>query len=136
MVSNLDRKFRAYTSGKMSGLPDHGFKSFVAAKKKLESQGFEVLSPAENFSGVVVDALRHLYLRRDIEQVLNADLVVVLPGWEDSDGAKLEVRIAQEIGIPILNLDLSEVQETVALSTHSASVGSVYGLSTGVNHLG
>ncbi len=87
------------------------------AKKKLESQGIEVLSPAENFNGAVIDSLRHLYMQRDIGQVLRADIVVVLPGWNKSTGAMLEVANAREFGKPVLNLDdLSEITERVVLS--------------------
>ncbi len=112
-----DERFRFYVSGKMTGLKDHGFRSFQDAKKKLEAQGIIALLPSENFGGAVVDALRAAYMRRDILQVLNADAVVVLPGWQNSEGAKAEIVVAREIGIPVLNIeDLSEITERVVTS--------------------
>lgn len=113
----MDRSFRFYTAGPMTGLPGHNFKAFDRAKKKLEAQGIEVLSPSENFGGAVIESLRAQYMRRDIEQLLKADAVVVLDGWEKSNGALLEVAIAREIAIPVLKLeDLSEIRENVNLS--------------------
>lgn len=33
------------------------------------------------------------------------DAVVVMPGWEASQGARLEVHVARECGIPVVELD-------------------------------
>ncbi|WP_371807265.1 DUF4406 domain-containing protein [Pseudomonas sp. KK4] len=30
-------------------------------------------------------------------------MVAVLPGWENSKGARLEVHIARELGMPVVN---------------------------------
>jgi hypothetical protein len=45
--------------------------------------------------------------------VCDADTVVVLPGWRNSRGAKLEVMIAQAMKMPILDLDFRPVDETI-----------------------
>lgn len=41
------------------------------------------------------------YMRHDLPAVLNSDLVVVLPGWQKSTGARLEVYVAEKCGIPV-----------------------------------
>lgn len=42
-------------------------------------------------------------LREGIEQILNSDFVVVLPRWEFSRKRSVEVQVARELGLPILD---------------------------------
>lgn len=99
-----------YLSGPMTGIEDFNRPAFDKAAKELRDLGFEVIVPGENESYDEIEKARkevsrqkrEFYLSRDIEFILEqADLVVVLPGWEESEGAKLEVAVAQAIGIPV-----------------------------------
>lgn len=45
-------------------------------------------------------------MRRSIARMVQCDYVYLLPGWQRSRGARLEVFIAGEIGIPILDTPL------------------------------
>lgn len=92
------RSLTVYISGPMSGLPAFNYPAFHAAAAKLRAAGHTVLSPAENFDGRQ-DLERKVYMRRDIEMVLQADAIAMLPGWENSRGAKLEHAIAYELGL-------------------------------------
>lgn len=47
-------------------------------------------------------------MRKDIESLLQCDMVAVLPGWETSKGATLEVNIAREIGLPVIDAETLE----------------------------
>jgi hypothetical protein len=89
-----------YLSGPMTGIPDFNYPAFDAATAKLRALGYTVLNPAEDF-----DADTELdyeeYIRKDIKHVLNATLLVLLPGWEESAGSHLEVAIAVGIGMPV-----------------------------------
>ena len=49
-------------------------------------------------------------MRKDIEELLKSDVVALLPGWELSTGAQLEVEVAKQCGIPIRLLE--ELLET------------------------
>lgn len=40
-------------------------------------------------------------MKKDIPAMLECDGVAVLPGWENSTGAKLELHIAQNVCLPI-----------------------------------
>lgn len=91
---------RVYVSGPMSGMQAHNFPAFHDAAKKLTEAGYDVINPAENFGGRT-DLSRPEYMRLDIEHVLQADGIALLPGWDKSAGAMLEVAIAQELDIPI-----------------------------------
>lgn len=90
-----------YISGPMSGHPDFNFPAFERAAKTLRAQGFIVISPHENFGEATHFGRKH-YMRADIMNVLQADWVCVLAGWMLSKGAKLEVLIAHELGLPVI----------------------------------
>lgn len=42
-----------------------------------------------------------VWLQGDLELLSRSDFAVVLPGWEDSEGSKAEIRFAEEHGIPL-----------------------------------
>jgi hypothetical protein len=92
----------------MRGYPDYNFPAFNAAAADLRRHGYEVWSPAERdvdedgFDPTKDQAkpLRY-YMRFDLPAVLDSDLIAVLPGWEDSQGARLEVQVARECEIPV-----------------------------------
>jgi hypothetical protein len=97
-----------YISGPMTGYPDWNYPAFNEAAEFLKSKGYEVFNPAEIFEGRT-DLPRHVYMKEDIKALLECDTVMLLKGWEESQGALLEVDIAFEIGLPVLELDLTAV---------------------------
>lgn len=101
-----------YISGPMTGLPLFNFPAFAEAAREIRSLGFAVLSPHEfdleegfepgdDHSDFDLRAA----LERDLRAVEEADAVVVLPGWQDSPGAVLEVLLAEAYGKPWAPLD-------------------------------
>lgn len=100
---------RVYVAGPMSGIPDLNYPAFQRAAVRLRASGYEVLSPAE----INADADKHApafgspdYLqhwracmRRDIAQLVTCDAIALLPGWERSRGAKLELMVADALGM-------------------------------------
>jgi hypothetical protein len=86
-------KKRIYLLGPMSGLPNHNFPAFHAAAKALRLLGFEVVNPAEldETSGTL--PTRQDYYARDLLYVPGCDMGVALPGWEHSEGARLEAAV-------------------------------------------
>jgi hypothetical protein len=42
-------------------------------------------------------------MRRDIPYLMKADMVCLLEGWIDSQGAQLEKDISQRLGIPVFS---------------------------------
>lgn len=97
---------KVYIAGPMRGLPNLNFEAFDGAARLWKSAGHQPFSPAEmdralgytgeNDSG----ALRHVILG-DIVAIYSADAIAVLPGWERSRGATLEVALAQVLDLPI-----------------------------------
>lgn len=92
----------AYVSGPMTGYPHHNLPAFRAAVANLRAVGYDVLNPARH--GADPAKTWADYLRDDLADVLRAELVVVLPGWECSRGAALGVYVAQQLGVPVVPL--------------------------------
>ncbi len=84
----------------MTGLPDYNRPAFDSAAKLLREKGKTVFNPAEVGERNVIMP-RAWYMRRDIEALLKCDSVVLLPDWEKSEGARLEVEIARQLELPI-----------------------------------
>ena len=89
-----------YLSGPMTGYPEFNYPAFRKAATVLRMQGLEVFDPSECFDGDQ-GLSKEVYMREDIAAVLKASIVVVLDGWEQSSGARLEVEVAKAIGVPV-----------------------------------
>lgn len=91
---------RVYISGPMSGLPELNFPAFHAAAAALRAKGLEVVNPAE----INPDAGMswEQCMRADIKALCDCDALAMLPGWERSKGAHLEVHVAHRLGMQIL----------------------------------
>jgi hypothetical protein len=111
---------KLYISGAMSGIDQYNFPKFNDVAAFVKFQGHEAVNPAEfdkdvpPYAGWVCSENEwREYLRRDILHLLPCDGVVVLDGWRRSKGARLEVHIALQLGMPIFNERLEEEGETV-----------------------
>lgn len=106
-----------YIAGPMRGYPEFNFPAFFEAENDLRSVGpkdIEIINPARHDleGGFEPDGLTGYEdleavgfslkdaLSWDLQQVLTADYLVLLKGWENSTGALLEVRTAMAAGIP------------------------------------
>jgi hypothetical protein len=97
----IERAHRLYLAGPMTGFEDFNFPAFNKMAADLRAKGYIVENPAEH--GVVVDAEWRDYMAYDLTRLGLCGLVAVLPGWENSKGARLEVHIARELGMSVLN---------------------------------
>lgn len=83
----------------MTGLPEVNFPAFHAMTSQLRSAGHTVTNPAElNPDGGTWNDC----MRRDIAALMDCDTVATLPGWEQSKGARLEVLIAERLGMTVV----------------------------------
>ncbi len=89
-----------YISGPITGLPDGNRKSFMDAQFDLESAGFRVINPITICSMLPEGTDWATYMRHDIRAMMDADAVLLLPGWQSSRGAGLEEMICVALGIP------------------------------------
>jgi hypothetical protein len=85
----------------MTGLPDHNFPAFNAAAEQLRALGYDVVNPAE--INVDKSLSWEACLREDVKALCDCDILALLPGWEGSKGAHLEVHIAHRLGIEVVS---------------------------------
>lgn len=127
---------KLYIAGPMSGMPDWNYPAFFEAEEQLRALGHAALNPARNDGATPEAAIAasgtpeapshpwEHYLRRDIPKVVSADGLVMLPGWQNSRGANLEVHIATALGMPLYILrdgQLAPRIEVIGLSGYARS---------------
>ena len=94
---------RIYLSGAMTGCPDLNFPAFHAAAKALRERGLVVINPAEiNIDG---EKTWHACMRADIKALCDCDEIALLPGWENSTGAHVELNLAHRLGMRVVAIE-------------------------------
>ncbi|MEY5100262.1 MAG: hypothetical protein RJA36_2981 [Pseudomonadota bacterium] len=94
---------RVYLSGPMSGIADNNFPAFHRAAAQLRASGLDVVSPAE----IQEAGTWELCLRADIRELCTCDAIALMPGWENSKGAQLELHVAHRLGMEVMHLQPS-----------------------------
>lgn len=86
---------KVYISGPMTGIKDFNYPAFEEAEKIVSATGHEPISPHR------APKLKNWeeYMRYDIKLLVDCQAIALLPGWENSKGAKLEVHIAEKLGL-------------------------------------
>jgi hypothetical protein len=90
---------KIYISGPMTGLPDLNFPVFHQAAAELRAQGVDVVNPAE--FGEEPGKTWADYMRKDIKALMDCDTIHMLPGWRDSEGARVEYYLARKLGFTV-----------------------------------
>jgi len=128
----------------MRGYPEFNFPAFADATAKLRAAGYEVFSPAEQDLNNGFDPTKGDYnavtpagfnlgeaLAADLAYICKeAEVVVVLPGWEKSDGVNAEVATAKAVGIPVMTLDEAlglESPDTPRVASLKRAIGYISG---------
>lgn len=91
----------------MTGRPSFNYPAFHAAAGRLRSAGYEALCPTAGEQPPSPDEAlpwQH-YMRLGLRLLLDAEGVALLPEWEASRGATLEVHLARALDMPIRPVD-------------------------------
>jgi hypothetical protein len=96
---------RIYIAGPMTGLPEFNYPAFNDAARTLRAAGHVVHNPAENPVPPCGSWLG--YMRMGLKQIADADCLVLLPGWADSRGARIEHRLAIDLGLVAYPYEIS-----------------------------
>jgi hypothetical protein len=88
---------RIYIAGPMTGHPNNNYPAFHAAADKLRAKGHDVKNPAEN-SPPVPETWEN-WMKLALAQMVTCDAVCLLPDWHTSRGAKIEYRLACDLGM-------------------------------------
>ena len=111
-TSRTGEQMHVYLAGPMSGKEQFNYPAFREAASVLRDWGYEVTNPVEiddvaGVRGVISQSFGLIEksgwaecLGRDVARIADSavDGVVVLPGWQQSKGASLEVHVAQALG--------------------------------------
>lgn len=119
-------KTAVYLAGPMTGYPEFNFPAFKAAASDIDEMGVgAVYCTAFGTPPAPEDALPwDEYLREALRLMLTCNAVVVLPGWREPKGARLEVHVALELGMPVVEYpDLRPVESIDADEVHVVKFG-------------
>ena len=109
-----DENPNAYIAGPMRGHEMNNFPSFFEAALVLRQHGWGIENPAEYDIAAGVDpskqekdwpiTVREM-LRTDFRLILEkCNAIIMLEGWQQSVGARMELAIAYHIGLPVFEL--------------------------------
>lgn len=105
MSKTISAADHVYLSGPMSGLPELNAPAFHEAEERIQERySCNVINPA--FTGHLMgfDRTHENYMEVSLALVRTSSAVVMLPGWENSPGAKAERAEAESRGIPVFEL--------------------------------
>lgn len=99
---------KIYVAGPMTGVEGFNYPVFHAAATELEVRGYEVLNPADTELLNPTPGLPQTwdwYMRHALRMVVDSDGICLLPGWQASKGANLEVEVGYSLQLDIRPLD-------------------------------
>jgi len=101
---------KIYVAGPMSSVQDFNYPEFFRVANALRALGHEVINPAETNGPTLEEALKDVvdnpmewedYMRLDLRSITQVDALCLLPGWQFSKGARLEIAVAKELNLPL-----------------------------------
>lgn len=117
----------AYLAGPMRGIEEYNFPAFRKQTAWLRGLGWKVFSPAErdeqdetldhetDVAGWQGSRGLDYFMAYDLKAVCEMDCVICLPGWENSQGARLETVTAVEINHPVFVIEYDDPHGTRVL---------------------
>lgn len=104
----------AYISGPMSGLPYLNYPAFFEAEESLQYQFSKILNPARNSLDEGQKGTWKNWMKKAIALMVSEQTthIILLPGWETSKGALIEVQLAGILGIEILEYNTGKLIST------------------------
>ena len=97
-------KIKAYICGPITDLPNLNIEEFRAVETLLIEMGYQATVPHDLFEGIDTSQFKHSdYMDVCLKELRegNYDYVIVLQGWKDSVGAKMEIAEADKLGITV-----------------------------------
>jgi len=95
-----------YVAGPYRAATVSGIVANIRAAEKVAvefwQKGYAVICPHKNtalFDGLAPD---FVWLQGDLEMLRRCDVIVMIPGWENSTGAKAELAEAERLGLEVI----------------------------------
>ena len=89
---------KVFIAGKVTGTTDY-IERFERMEKELEELGLEVVNPVKETRYLGDDAPWVEYMRVTIPLLCACDAIYLMPDWIDSNGAALEMLVADGLGL-------------------------------------
>lgn len=83
----------------MSGCVNYNYDNFNEAARRFRADGWDIENPAENTPPQCMTWQG--YMRIALQQMLTCESVILLPGWERSTGANVELYVARALGMKV-----------------------------------
>lgn len=104
MIDNsLIPRGAVFLSGPMTGIPEHNVPAFERATERARNTGFHIISPVELFRNTFGEhwltqpRKAYLYAAYAVLMDPHTEGIMVLPGWEYSEGSYAEVVMAASL---------------------------------------
>lgn len=91
---------KVYLAGPISGIKDDNKPAFEEAERKLIRRQYVVVNPHKLDHSDNSEGDWFKYMRVCISAMLQCDGIVLLDGWEESEGAQKEIRLATGLNMP------------------------------------
>lgn len=108
-----------YVAGPMRGYPEFNFPSFDSLALFMRRNGWTVFNPAEHDRDIYKDITEWagyadgdisacprfslaMAMRWDLARITESHAIVLLPGWEQSSGARTELVVAEACNLEVL----------------------------------
>lgn len=95
------KKVKVYISGPMTGLPNYNRDAFAEAEKWCVKNGMSPFNPGwlafEEDTAFTYEEI----LQIDLAALANCEAILMLPGYEKSNGAKVELEMATRLGLKV-----------------------------------
>ena len=99
---------KIYLSGKITGLDKEVYtRQFERAETFYKTSGFDVINPVKIGEEILKQnpsATWEDFMQKDLEALKTCTHIVLLEGWEESKGAKMEKAEAEKLGLEIMYL--------------------------------
>ena len=99
---------KIYISGKITGLEKEVYtKQFARAEAFYKTSGFDVVNPVTIGEEILKNnpkAKWEDFMKEDLKALKTCTHIVLLEGWEESKGAKMEKTEAEKLGLEIMYL--------------------------------
>lgn len=127
---------RVYISGPITGHENGNKNAFNEAELKFKSMNFDVVNPHNLHDRIWEEDWYQKYInkeisnneywagfmKKDIEHLVQCDFIALLPNWEGSRGANMEIAIAKGLGMPIVNaIDMQEITTNINFSINKSN---------------